>query len=208
MENNGVTIIANDEGSRTTPSWVSFNEHERIIGEQAKVAAGSNPYNTIYDAKRLIGRRFSDPVVQEDINHWPFKVTQGDQFDKPMINVTFKNNHYQLTPEEISSMILIRMKEIAEAYIGKKVTSAVITVPAYFNDAQRQATKDAGAIAGLKVLRIINEPTAAAMAYGFEKIKNKECILVFDLGGGTFDVSLLSINDEFTKLEPLREIPI
>jgi heat shock 70kDa protein 1/2/6/8 len=193
-ENNAVTIISNDDGNRTTPSWVSFNEYERLIGDQAKAAASSNPCNTVYDAKRLIGRRFSDPIVQQDIRHWPFKVTQG-QFDKPLICVNFKGVEYQLTPEEISSMILIKMKETAEAYLGKKVTSAVITVPAYFSDAQRQATKDAGAIAGLKVLRIINEPTAAAMAYGFEKVKSKECILVFDLGGGTFDVSLLTIND-------------
>jgi heat shock 70kDa protein 1/2/6/8 len=193
-ENNAVTIIANDDGNRTTPSWVSFNEQERVIGDQAKSASSSNPYNTIYDAKRLIGRRFSDPIVQQDIRHWPFKVVQG-QFDKPLICVNFKGINYQLTPEEVSSMILIKMKETAEMYLGKKVTSAVITVPAYFSDAQRQATKDAGAIAGLKVLRIINEPTAAAMAYGFEKVKSKECILVFDLGGGTFDVSLLTIND-------------
>lgn len=193
-ENNGVTIIPNDDGNRTTPSWVSFNDHERLIGDQAKAALSSNPYNTVYDAKRLIGRRFTDNIVQQDIRHWPFKVIQG-QFDKPLISVQFKGTNYQLTPEEISSMILIKMKETAEAYLGKKVTSAVITVPAYFNDAQRQATKDAGAIAGLKVLRIINEPTAAAMAYGFEKVKSKECILVFDLGGGTFDVSLLTIND-------------
>jgi heat shock protein 1/8 len=193
-ENNGVTIITNDDGNRTTPSWISFNENERVIGDQAKAAFSSNPYNTIYDAKRLMGRRFTDPIVQQDIKHWPFKVTQG-QYDKPLINVKFKGLDYQFTPEEVSSMILIKMKETAEAYIGKKVTSAVITVPAYFNDAQRQATKDAGAIAGLKVLRIINEPTAAAMAYGFEKIKNKECILVFDLGGGTFDVSLLMIDN-------------
>ena len=193
-ENNAVTIIANDQGNRTTPSWVSFGEYERIIGDQAKSAASSNPCGTVYDAKRLIGRKFSDPIVQQDIKHWPFKVTQGEA-DKPLINVEFKGSNYQFTPEEISSMVLIKMKETAEAYLGKKVTSAVITVPAYFNDAQRQATKDAGAIAGLKVLRIINEPTAAAMAYGFEKVKTKECILVFDLGGGTFDVSLLTINN-------------
>ena len=193
-ENNGVTIIANDEGNRTTPSWVSFNDQERVIGDQAKSASSSNPYNTIYDAKRLIGRKFSESIVQQDISHWPFKVTQGP-YDKPLFNIHFKGQEYLLTPEEVSSMILIKMKEIAEIYLGKKVTSAVITVPAYFNDAQRQATKDAGAIAGLKVLRIINEPTAAAMAYGFEKSKKKECILVFDLGGGTFDVSLLTIDD-------------
>lgn len=193
-ENNGVTIISNDEGNRTTPSWVSFNDHERTIGDQAKMASVSNPRNTIYDVKRLIGRKFSDPLIQQDMKHWPFKVSEGSH-DKPLINVEFKGIDYRFTPEEISSMILIKMKETAEAYIGKKVTSAVITVPAYFNDAQRQATKDAGIIAGLKVLRVINEPTAAAMAYGFEKNKKKECILVFDLGGGTFDVSLLTIND-------------
>ncbi len=193
-ENNGVTIISGDDGNRTMPSWVSFNENERIIGSQAKSQASSNPNNTIYDVKRLMGKRFSDPIVQQDIKYWPFEITQGSG-DKPLINVTFKEKKCQFTPEEISSMILSKMKEIAEAYIGKKVTSAVITVPAYFNDSQRQATKDAGVIAGLKVLRIINEPTAAAMAYGFEKVKNKESVLVFDLGGGTFDVSLLTINN-------------
>jgi len=193
-ENNAVTIIANDQGIRTTPSWVAFNDNERLIGDSAKAQVGINPYNTVYDVKRLIGRKFSDPLVQEDISHWPFKVTQGPN-DNPLIDVQFKKETYKFSPEEISAMILVKMKETAEEYLGKKVTSAVITVPAYFNDAQRQATKDAGVIAGLKVLRIINEPTAAAMAYGFEKIKNKECILVFDLGGGTFDVSLLSIDD-------------
>jgi len=193
-ENNGVTIIPNDQGNRTTPSWVAFTEYERLIGDSAKAQGNTNPSNTIYDAKRLMGRKYSDPLVQEDIAHWPFTITEG-QNDKPIFNVSYLQQTHQFSSEEISSMILIKMKEIAEAYIGKKVTSAVITVPAYFNDSQRQATKDAGTIAGLKVLRIINEPTAAAMAYGFEKCKTKECILVFDLGGGTFDVSLLTIDN-------------
>ena len=193
-ENGAVTIIANDQGNRTTPSWVAFTDRERLIGDSAKLQANSNINNTVYDVKRLIGRKFSDPLVQQDIKHWPFKVVP-DNNDNPLVSVCFEGTQRTFSPEEISSMILVKMKQIAEDYLNKKVTSAVITVPAYFNDAQRSATKDAGTIAGLKVLRIINEPTAAAMAYGFEKNKKKECILVFDLGGGTFDVSLLVIDD-------------
>lgn len=188
-ENNSVTIIPNQDGNRTTASCVSFGT-ERLIGDQAKAAIRSNPTGTIYGIKRLMGRHFSDPTVQEDMKYWPFSVV-SDQNDKPLVSV----NETQFNPEEISAMILSKMKEIAETHIGKQITNAVITVPAYFNDAQRQATKDAGTIAGLNVLRIINEPTAAAMAYGFERSANKECVLVFDLGGGTFDVSLLVINN-------------
>jgi heat shock protein 1/8 len=195
-ENGNVNIITNNVGDRTTPSWLSFDEHERLIGKPAKDKQKKNINNTIYDVKRLIGRKFSDPVVQADIANYPFKVTSGDN-DQIYINVNYKNITHLWSPEELSSMILVKLKEDAEEYLNKKVTSAVITVPAYFNDSQRQATKNAGEIAGLDVLRIINEPTAAAIAYGFEKNKNKnkECILVFDLGGGTFDVSLLNISN-------------
>lgn len=195
-ENSSVNIIANDQGNRTTPSYVSFGEKERLIGDSAKLQVNMNPSNTVFDAKRLIGRKFTDKEVQSDTKYWPFKVTP-DENDKPMINVNYKGEDKQFTPEQISSMVLIKMKEIAESYLGKEVKSAVITVPAYFNDAQRQATKDAGRIAGLNVLRIINEPTAAAMAYGFDKNESKgeTNILVFDLGGGTFDVSLLTLDD-------------
>jgi heat shock protein 1/8 len=195
-ENSGVTIISNDQGNRTTPSYVAFNDQERLIGDAAKSQANMNPDNTIFDAKRLIGCKFLDECVQHDMEYWPFTVVEGDN-DKPMISAKYKNEQREFSAESISSMILIKMKEIAESYLGSKVSNAVITVPAYFNDSQRQSTKDAGAIAGLNVLRIINEPTAAAMAYGFEKEHSDEQknILVFDLGGGTFDVSLLSIDD-------------
>lgn len=193
--NGQVEIIANDQGNRTTPSYVAFSNSERLIGDSAKNQASYNPENTIFDAKRLIGRRFNDSVVQSDMKHWPFKIVPGEQ-DKPMIEVFHKEENRQFSAEEISSMILTKMKETAENYLGQKVTKAVITVPAYFNDSQRQATKDAGAIAGLEVLRIINEPTAAAIAYGLEKeSKEERCVLVFDLGGGTFDVSLLSMDE-------------
>jgi heat shock protein 5 len=189
-----VEIIANDLGSRITPSWVAFTEdNERLIGEAAKNQYPSNPTNTIFDAKRLIGRRFDDKEVQAEIKQLPFKVKNKNM--KPVIEVSVKGQTKEFTPEEISSMILTKMKETAEAYLGKKVTHAVVTVPAYFNDAQRQATKDAGTIAGLTVLRIINEPTAAAIAYGLDKKGGEKTILVYDLGGGTFDVSLLSIED-------------
>jgi heat shock protein 5 len=185
--------LANDLGSRITPSWVAFTEEgERLIGEAAKNQAPQNPYNTIFDAKRLIGRRFDDDEVKLEIKSLPFKIVKKD--NKPAIEVSVKGDKKTFTPEEISGMVLTKMKEIAEGFLGKKVTHAVVTVPAYFNDAQRQATKDAGTIAGLNVIRIINEPTAAAIAYGLDKKGGEQTILVYDLGGGTFDVSLLSID--------------
>lgn len=189
-----VEIIANDQGNRTTPSYVAFTDTERLIGDGAKNQAATNPTNTVFDAKRLIGRKYDDPTVQSDMKYWPFKVVNSS--GKPKIQVEYKNATKPFTPEEISSMVLVKMKETAEAYLGKKCSDAVITVPAYFNDSQRQATKDAGAIAGLNVLRIINEPTAAALAYGLDKkLTGENNILIYDLGGGTFDVSVLSIND-------------
>eukprot|EP01012_Entosiphon_sulcatum_P005731 TRINITY_DN125_c0_g2_i2.p1 TRINITY_DN125_c0_g2~~TRINITY_DN125_c0_g2_i2.p1 ORF type:complete len:670 (-),score=197.03 TRINITY_DN125_c0_g2_i2:55-2019(-) len=194
-QNERVEIIANDQGNRTTPSYVAFTDTERLIGDAAKNQVAMNPRNTVFDAKRLIGRRFSEPSVQSDMKHWPFKVmAKGD--DKPIIVVQYKGEEKQFLPEEISSMVLLKMKETAENYLGKKVTKAVITVPAYFNDSQRQATKDAGAISGMEVLRIINEPTAAAIAYGLDKVaeQKERNVLIFDLGGGTFDVSLLTID--------------
>ena len=192
-KDNRCEIIANDQGNRTTPSYVSFNESERLIGDGAKNQSSMNPENTIFDAKRLIGRKFDDPAVQSDIKNFPFNVVSED--NKPKIQATYKNELKTFQPEEISSMVLTKMKETAESYIGEKVTDAVITVPAYFNDSQRQATKDAGHIAGLNVLRIINEPTAAAIAYGLDKKDEEKNVLIFDLGGGTFDVSLLSIDE-------------
>lgn len=192
-QNDRVEIIANDQGNRTTPSYVAFTDSERLIGDAAKNQTAMNPKNTVFDAKRLIGRKFSDPKVQEDIKSWPFKVVPGTA-DKPSIEVEFKGETKRFEPEEISSMVLTKMKEIAEMYIGTDVKDAVVTVPAYFNDSQRQATKDAAAIAGLNCLRIINEPTAAAIAYGLDKNKDEDKnVLIFDLGGGTFDVSLLNI---------------
>ncbi|KAM5531093.1 hypothetical protein V8D89_015258 [Ganoderma adspersum] len=188
-----VEIIANDQGHRITPSWVGFSDDERLIGDSAKNAFHSNPQNTIFDAKRLIGRKFDDPDLQKDMKHWPFKVTSRD--GNPTIQVKHRGDLREFTPEEISAMVLSKMKETAESFLGEKVTKAVVTVPAYFNDAQRQATKDAGTIAGLQVLRIINEPTAAALAYGLDKPEGESQIIVYDLGGGTFDVSLLSIED-------------
>merc|ERR1711871_185312 len=190
-----VEIIANDQGNRTTPSYVAFNDQERLIGDAAKSQAAMNPYNTVFDAKRLIGRKYADPTVQADAKLWPFKIR--DKQGKPVIDVDYKGETKSFQPEEISSMVLTKMKETAEAYLGEKVPNAVVTVPAYFNDAQRQATKDAGSIAGLNVLRIINEPTAAAIAYGLDKVtdQGERNVLIFDLGGGTFDVSLLSIED-------------
>ncbi|KAL9369939.1 hypothetical protein Peur_041138 [Populus x canadensis] len=196
-QNDRVEIIANDQGNRTTPSYVAFTDTERLIGDAAKNQVAMNPQNTVFDAKRLIGRRFSDPSVQSDMKHWPFKVVPGPA-DKPMIVVQYKGEEKRFSAEEISSMVLTKMKEIAEAYLGHAVNNAVVTVPAYFNDSQRQATKDAGAIAGLNVLRIINEPTAAAIAYGLDKKASKSGehnVLIFDLGGGTFDVSLLTIEE-------------
>ncbi|RKO90870.1 heat shock protein 70 family [Blyttiomyces helicus] len=192
-KNGRVEIIANDQGHRITPSYVAFTDEERLVGDAAKNQAPMNPYNTIFDAKRLIGRRFDDKDVKQDMKHFPFKVIGKD--DKPMIQVKVKGDDKVFSPEEISAMILQKMKEIAEQYLGQKVTHAVVTVPAYFSDAQRQATKDAGVIAGLTVARIINEPTAAAIAYGLDKTEGERNILVYDLGGGTFDVSLLTIDD-------------
>ncbi|VVT56994.1 uncharacterized protein SAPINGB_P005481 [Magnusiomyces paraingens] len=192
--NDRVEIIANDQGNRTTPSFVAFTDTERLIGDAAKNQAAMNPENTVFDAKRLIGRKFTDNEVQTDIKHFPFKVI--DKNGKPAIEVQFKGETKVFQPEEISSMVLTKMKETAESFLGTKVSDAVITVPAYFNDSQRQATKDAGLIAGLNVLRIINEPTAAAIAYGLDKgAKEERKVLIFDLGGGTFDVSLLTIED-------------
>ena len=193
-QNGRVEIIANDQGNRTTPSYVAFNGNERLIGDAAKNQVAMNPQNTIFDAKRMIGRKFTDATVQSDMKHWPFTVVPGSN-QKPTMQVQFQGETKSFSPEEISSMVLVKMKEIAESYLGRPVKNAVITVPAYFNDAQRQATKDAGAIAGLNVLRIINEPTAAAIAYGLEKTGKEQNILIFDLGGGTFDVSLLAIEE-------------
>lgn len=194
FKNGRVEIIANDQGNRITPSYVAFTpEGERLIGDAAKNQLTSNPENTVFDAKRLIGREFSDAAVQQDIKHFPFKVIEKNS--KPAIQINVGKDEKLFAPEEISAMVLGKMREIAEAYLGKKVTHAVVTVPAYFNDAQRQATKDAGTISGLNVMRIINEPTAAAIAYGLDKKEGEKNILVFDLGGGTFDVSLLTIDN-------------
>jgi len=195
VKNGRVEIIANDQGNRITPSYVAFtSEGERLIGDAAKNQLTSNPENTIFDAKRLIGREFKDKSVQADMKYWPFKVV--DKASKPHVQIsTGKGEDKLFAAEEVSAMVLTKMKEIAESYLGKKVTHAVVTVPAYFNDAQRQATKDAGTIAGLTVMRIINEPTAAAIAYGLDKKEGEKNVLVFDLGGGTFDVSLLTIDN-------------
>jgi len=187
-------IIANDQGNRTTPSFVGFTDTERLIGDAAKNQVAMNPQNTVFDAKRLIGRKFADSEVQADMKHFPFKIV--DKAGKPVIEVEFKGETKNFTPEEISAMILTKMRETAESYLGEPVNNAVVTVPAYFNDSQRQATKDAGLIAGLNVLRIINEPTAAAIAYGLDKkVEGERNVLIFDLGGGTFDVSLLTIEE-------------
>jgi len=194
-QNDKVEIVANDQGNNTTPSYVAFTEHERMIGDAAKNQTARNPMNTVFDAKRLIGRKITDKTVQDDMKLWPFKVVSGP-CDKPLISVKSMGEEKKFQAEEISSMVLVKMKEIAETYLGKKVKDAVVTVPAYFNDSQRQATKDAGTIAGLNVKRIINEPTAAAIAYGLDKKdKGERNVLIFDLGGGTFDVSLLTIDD-------------
>ena len=189
-----VEIIANDQGNRTTPSYVAFTDTERLIGDAAKNQVALNPSNSVFDAKRLIGRRYDDPKIGEDMKHWPFKVISDA--GKPKIQVEFKGETKRFSPEEISSMVLTKMKETAEAYLGCEVRDAVVTVPAYFNDSQRQATKDAGIIAGLNVMRIVNEPTAAALAYGLDKnLKGERNVLIFDLGGGTFDVSILTIDE-------------
>ncbi|KAK6346531.1 ATPase with role in protein import into the ER [Orbilia brochopaga] len=192
MQKGKVEILANDQGHRITPSWVAFTDEERLVGDAAKNQAAANPKRTIFDVKRLIGRKYNDPDVQKDIKHFPFDVVNKD--GKPAIKVQVSGEDRTFTPEEISAMVLGKMKEIAEAYLGKKVTHAVVTVPAYFNDAQRQATKDAGSITGMTILRVVNEPTAAAIAYGLDKKEGDRQIIVYDLGGGTFDVSLLSID--------------
>uniref|UniRef100_A0A914QNK9 Heat shock protein 70 n=1 Tax=Panagrolaimus davidi TaxID=227884 RepID=A0A914QNK9_9BILA len=194
-QNGKIEIIANEQGNKTTPSYVAFTDIERLIGDSAKEQMARNPENTIFDAKRLIGRNLQDPIVQKDSKNWPFKITSKNG-EQPAFEVEFKGEKKIFAPEEISSMILTKMKETAEAYLGFQIKDAVITVPAYFNDSQRQATKDAGMIAGLNVLRIINEPTAAALAYGLDKkLEKDKNILIFDLGGGTFDVSILTIGD-------------
>jgi len=194
-QNDRVEIIANEQGNRTTPSYVAFTETERLIGDGAKSQAAANPNNTVFDAKRLIGRKFDDETVKSDMAHWPFTVLSGTG-GKPQIEVDFKGERVKYQPEEISAMVLTKMRQTAEAYLGCEVKDAVITVPAYFNDSQRQATKDAGVIAGLNVLRIINEPTAAALAYGLDRKKaGEQNVLIFDCGGGTHDVSLITIDD-------------
>ncbi|OBZ83181.1 glucose-regulated [Choanephora cucurbitarum] len=193
QKNGRVEIIANDQGHRITPSYVAFTDDERLIGDAAKNQFSANPTRTVFDAKRLIGRRFNDKEVKNDSKHFPFTIVNKN--GAPNIQVKVKGEDKVFTPEEISGMVLTKMKETAEAYLGKPVTHAVVTVPAYFNDAQRQATKDAGTIAGLNIIRILNEPTAAAIAYGLDKTGGEKNVLVYDLGGGTFDVSLLSIDD-------------
>ncbi|RLL99621.1 hypothetical protein CFD26_108229 [Aspergillus turcosus] len=193
MQNGKVEIIANDQGNRITPSYVAFTDEERLVGDAAKNQYAANPTRTIFDIKRLIGRKFDDRDVQKDAKNFPFKVVNKD--GKPVVKVEVNKTPKIFTPEEVSAMVLGKMKEIAEGYLGKKVTHAVVTVPAYFNDAQRQATKDAGTIAGLNVLRVVNEPTAAAIAYGLDKTGDERMVIVYDLGGGTFDVSLLSIDN-------------
>ncbi|PVI02848.1 heat shock protein 70b [Periconia macrospinosa] len=194
MKNGKVEIMVNDQGNRITPSWVAFTDEERLVGDAAKNQYASNPHRTIFDVKRLIGRKFNEKEVQNDIKHFPFSVVnKGGQ---PRIKVEVQKEEKIFTPEEISAMVLGKMKEVAESYLGETVKNAVVTVPAYFNDAQRAATKDAGTIAGLNVLRVVNEPTAAALAYGLDKTDDPERqILVYDLGGGTFDVSVLTIEE-------------
>lgn len=194
--NGKVEIIPNDMGERTTPSYVAFTDDERLVGEAAKHQITKNPNNTVFDAKRLIGRKYDDPTVQEDIKLWPFKVVKEENGDRPQIVVTYQKQTKRFYAEEISAMVLQKMRKVAEDYVGHKIEDAIVTVPAYFNDSQRQATKDAGKIAGINVLRIINEPTAAAIAYGLDKkFKNERNVLIFDLGGGTFDVSVLSLEE-------------
>merc|ERR1719482_876935 len=192
-KNGRVEIIPNDQGNRITPSYVAFDGDERFIGDSAKNQAAINPTNTVFDVKRLIGRKFNEDTVQKDIKLLPFDIKSKD--GKPYVEVDVKGTRKMYSPEEISAMILTKMKEVAEAFLGKEIGNAVVTVPAYFNDAQRQATKDAGLISGLNVMRIINEPTAAAIAYGLDKKGEESTILVFDLGGGTFDVTLLTLDD-------------
>jgi heat shock protein 5 len=190
-KNGRVDIIANDQGHRITPSYVAFTDTERLVGDAAKHQATLNPENTVFDVKRLIGRKFADEEVQADAKLLPYKII--DRNGVPYIGVEFKREAMEFAPEELSAMVLGKMKEIAEAYLGQPVKNAVITVPAYFRDAQRRATRDAGAIAGLNVVRVVNEPTAAAIAYGLNEVKGEKTVLVYDLGGGTFDVSLLEV---------------
>ncbi|GKC93383.1 heat shock cognate 70 kDa protein-like protein [Tanacetum coccineum] len=196
---NRVEIIPNEQGNRITPSCVAFSDSELLVGESAKNQIARNPANTVFDVKRLMGNRFSDPQVQNDMKMWPFKVMKGDS-EKPSVVVEFKGEEKKFAPEELSAMVLKKMKETAELFLGEEVKNVVITVPAYFNNQQREATKEAGARAGLNVLRLLNEPTAAAIAYGVDNLsdknwnKDKKTVLVFDLGGGTFDVSLLTIS--------------
>ena len=193
-QNGRAEIIANEQGNRTTPSYVAFTDEERLIGDGAKNQSSMNPKNTVHDAKRLLGRTYDDKHVQDDVKFWTFDVVNDK--NKPKIQVEYKGEKKEFRPEEISSMVLTKMKEIAESYLGEEIKDVVITVPAYFGDSQRQATKDAGMIAGLNVLRIINEPTAAAIAYGMDNKTDKEKnVLIFDCGGGTHDVTLLSIED-------------
>ncbi len=195
-QNGKVEIIPNDMGERTTPSYVAFDNKDRLIGDAAKNQVTRNPQNTVFDAKRLIGRKYQDPIVQNDIELWPFKVEKEASGERPIIKVNYQGKEKKFFAEEISSMVLSKMKQTASDFLGGEAKDAIITVPAYFNDSQRQATKDAGAIAGLNVLRIINEPTAAAIAYGLEKkFSSEKNVLIFDLGGGTFDVSILSLED-------------
>ena len=193
FKNGRVEIIPNELGNRITPSYVAFTDDEKLVGEAAKNQGSQNPLRTIYVVKRLIGRNYDDKEVQRDVKYLPYKVVSKS--GKPYVQVETKDGEQKLSPEQVSAMVLVKMKEIAEAYLGREVGHAVITVPAYFNDAQRQATKDAGLISGLEVLRIINEPTAAAIAYGMDKKSGEKNIVVFDLGGGTFDVSLLTIDN-------------
>ena len=199
-KNNRIEVIANDQGNRTTPSYVAFTDTEILVGDAAKNQVALNPRNTIFDAKRLIGRKYSDPSVQSFLKHWPFKVI--DQGDKPMFEVQYKGETKLYAPEQISAMLLKYVKQMSENYLGHEVKKAIITVPAYFNDSQRQATKDAGTIAGLDVVRIINEPTAGALAYGLDKSeKGERTVLVYDCGGGTTDISLIQIDEGFFEVK-------
>ena len=204
-KNGQIQIAPSEMGTRTTPSVVSFTDSERIIGVAARKRMKSNFANTVYDTKRLIGHAFKDNEIQNDIKMWPFKVTESVE-GKPVINVTYKKEKQTLSPEQISAMILEQMKKQAEEFLDTKVTNAVITVPAYFNDSQRQATKDAATIAGLNVLRILNEPTAAALAYSMEESLNKKTILVYDIGGGTFDATILKVDDQYSVLSSKGDI--
>ena len=204
-QNGQADIIPNESGNRTTPSIVSFTNKERLIGDAAKNQMVKNYKNTVYDAKRLIGRLYNDKEVQQDKKLWPFKVIEDSQTKKPRIEVEYKGKTESFLPEEISACVLSKMKQIAKDHLGKEITDAIVTVPAYFNDLQRKATQIAGKIAGLNVLRTINEPTAAAIAYGLNKDNVKEKnVLIFDLGGGTFDVTILSIDGNVLQVRASR----